>query len=125
MVRLATTPWCYTRVAQPGIRRSRGGPGGRVVRCSVRCVSQRRSNRRRRESLTGNDTATATGTITIAGVTQPVEFDVRLVESPDGVRTEGETQIDLTDFSVAPPKLWRGLLKVGKVVRVQFDAVLR
>ena len=54
-----------------------------------------------------------------------VEFDVRLVESPDGVRTEGETQIDLTDFSVAPPKLWRGLLKVGKVVRVQFDAVLR
>ena len=35
------------------------------------------------------------------------------------------SQIDLTDFSVAPPKLWRGLLKVGKVVRVQFDAVLR
>ena len=88
-------------------------------------VSQRRSNRRRRESLTGNDTATATGTLTIAGVTQPIEFDVRLVESPDGVRTEGETQIELTDFSVTPPELWRGLLKVGKVVRVQFDAVLR
>ena len=75
--------------------------------------------------MTGNDTATATGTLTIAGVTQPIEFDVRLVESPDGVRTEGEPQIDLTDFSVAPPELWRGLLKVGKVVRVQFDAVLR
>ena len=55
----------------------------------------------------------------------PVEFDVRLVESPDGVRTEGETQIELTDFSVTPPELWRGLLKVGKIVRVQFDAVLR
>ena len=55
----------------------------------------------------------------------PIEFDVTLVESPDGVRTEGETQIDLTDFSIAPPELWRGLLKVGKMVRVQFTATLQ
>ena len=78
-----------------------------------------------RYTMTGRDSATATGTIAIAGVTQPIECDVRLVESPDGVRTEGETQIDLTDFSGAPPELWRGLLKVGKMVRVQFTAVLQ
>ncbi len=78
-----------------------------------------------RYTMTGSATATAAGTITISGVTKPIEFDVTLVESPDGVRTEGETQIDLTDFSIAPPELWRGLLKVGKMVRVQFAVTLK
>ena len=78
-----------------------------------------------RYTMSGNGAATASGTITISGVTQPIEFDVTLAESPDGVRTEGETQIDLTDFSIAPPELWRGLLKVGKMVRVQFTATLK
>ena len=76
-------------------------------------------------TMTGSDTATATGTIMIAGVRRPIEFDVTLVSSSDGVRTAGETEIDLTDFSIAPPELWRGMLKVGKVVRIQFDAVLQ
>ncbi len=78
-----------------------------------------------RYTMTGNNMATTTGTITIAGVTKPIELDVRLASSPDGVRSEGETQIDMTDFSITPPELWLGMLKVGKVVRVQFDAVLR
>ena len=78
-----------------------------------------------RYTMTGNNMATTTGTITIAGVTRPIEFDVRLVSSPDGVRSEGETLIDMTDFSITPPQLSLGMLKVGKVVRVQFDALLR
>ena len=78
-----------------------------------------------RYTMSGSGAATAAGTITISGVTKPIEFDVTVVESPDGVRTEGETQIDLTDFSIAPPELWRGLLKVGKMVRVQFAATLK
>jgi hypothetical protein len=40
------------------------------------------------------------------------------------VRTVGETSIDMTQFSVAPPVIWQGLLKVGKDVRIRFDAVL-
>lgn len=78
-----------------------------------------------RYTMTGNNMATTTGTITIAGMTKPIAFNVRLVSSPDGVRSEGETLIDMTDFSITPPQLWRGMLKVGKVVRVQFDALLQ
>jgi len=74
--------------------------------------------------MTGPDAARATGKMTITGVTRPVDFDVKLVRSAQGVRTVGETSIDMTQFNVAPPVIWQGLLKVGKDVRIRFDAVL-
>jgi hypothetical protein len=76
-------------------------------------------------TLTGNDAAKTTGKMTITGVTKPIEFDVKLVPSPQGVRTVGETSIDMTQFNLTPPTLWLGAMKVGKVVRVRFDAVLQ
>lgn len=76
-------------------------------------------------TLTGKDTAKTTGKMTITGVTKPIEFDVRLAPSPQGVRTVGETSIDMTQFNITPPEVWLGALKVGKVVRVKFDAVLQ
>lgn len=75
-------------------------------------------------TLTGNDTAKAAGKITITGVTRPIDLDIRLVPLPQGVRTVGETSIDMTQFKVTPPILWLGGLKVGKDVRIRFDAVL-
>ena len=76
-------------------------------------------------TMTGNNAGTATGEITISGVTKPIEFAVTLRSSGGGVRAEGEAQIDMTDFEVAPPELWLGMLKVGKDVRIEFDAVLK
>lgn len=76
-------------------------------------------------TLTDNDTAKTTGKITITGVTKPISFDVKLVPSPQGVRSVGETSIDMTQFAITPPTLWMGMLKVGKEVRVRFDAVLQ
>lgn len=76
-------------------------------------------------SLAGNDSAKTTGKMTIAGVTKPISFDVKLVPSSQGVRATGETSIDMTQFAIPPPSLWQGLLKVGKDVRVRFDAVLQ
>ncbi len=75
-------------------------------------------------TLTGNDTAQTKGTITIAGVTRPIEFDVRLTPSSQGVRSVGETTINMTDFNITPPSLWLGMLNVGEMVRVRFEAVL-
>ncbi|MBI1873465.1 MAG: YceI family protein [Acidobacteria bacterium] len=75
-------------------------------------------------TMTG-ETAKTTGKLTIAGATKPVSFDVRLVPSPKGVRGVGETTIDLTQFGVTPPVIWQGLLKVGKDVRVRFEALLQ
>ncbi|MEK6631321.1 MAG: YceI family protein, partial [Acidobacteriota bacterium] len=65
-----------------------------------------------------------TGRLTITGVTKPVRFDVKLIPSPQGVRTVGETSVDMTQFKVTPPDLWNGLLRVGKDVRIRFEAVL-
>jgi hypothetical protein len=76
-------------------------------------------------TLTGNNAAKTTGKLTITGVTRPVSFEVKLSPSPQGVRAVGETSIDMTQFKVTPPDLWLGMLKVGKDVRVRFDAVLQ
>jgi hypothetical protein len=74
--------------------------------------------------LSGN-TAKAAGKLTIAGVTRPVNLDVRFEPSGGGLRATGETTIDMTQFGVAPPEIWEGLLKVGKEVRVRFETLLQ
>jgi hypothetical protein len=77
-----------------------------------------------RYELTGEKTATATGTMTIDGVTKPIDLEVTFASSPQGLRTEGTTIIDMTQFNVTPPEVWLGLLKVGKDVQVTFEAIL-
>ena len=74
-------------------------------------------------SLTG-ETAEASGTITIHGVTGPITLGIELVESSEGVRGVGETAIDMTEFDVTPPSVFLGLLNVGEVVTIEFDAPL-
>jgi polyisoprenoid-binding protein YceI len=69
-----------------------------------------------------DDTAAATGTITIHGVTQPISLDIELTDSPEGTRGIGQTEIDMTAFGLTPPSLWGGLLSVGEMVQIQFDA---
>lgn len=77
-----------------------------------------------RYELAGADAAKATGTLTIAGVTKPIALDLQLAPAPPGLRAHGETIIDLTQFGLKPPVIFDGLLKVGKDIRVKFDAVL-
>jgi hypothetical protein len=75
-------------------------------------------------TLAGTGMARATGNLTINGVTKPISFDVRLSPSSRGLLGAGETSIDMTEFGVTPPVIFEGLLKVGKEVRIKFDAVL-
>lgn len=74
-------------------------------------------------SLAGN-TAEASGSITIHGETKPLALEIELVESEDGVRGVGETDVNMTEFGVTPPSVWLGLLNVGEVVTIAFDAPL-
>ena len=69
-------------------------------------------------------TAEASGTITIHGVTRPIALEIELVDSPDGVRGVGEAEIDMTEFGVTPPSVFLGLMNVGEVVTIEFDALL-
>lgn len=74
--------------------------------------------------LTGPEAANATGTLAIDGVTRPMDLEVTLTPSPQGLRTAGTTTIDMTQFDVTPPTVWLGMLKVGKDVKVTFEAIL-
>ena len=67
------------------------------------------------------DTAQASGTLTMHGVTKPISLEIDLVESADGYRGVGETEIDMTGFGVTPPSVWGGLLNVGEQVQVAFE----
>ncbi len=71
-----------------------------------------------------DDTAEASGSITIHGVTKPITLEIALVKSADGVRGVGQTEVDMTEFGVTPPSVWLGLLNVGEVVTIDFDAPL-
>lgn len=76
-------------------------------------------------TLNGDDAAVWTsGKLTVMGVTKPVSFDVKMVPAPEGLRAIGDTTLDMTQFNVKPPDLWNGLLRVGKNVRIRFEAVL-
>ena len=75
-------------------------------------------------TLDGANTAKLDGRLTITDVTKPLALDVKLAETPLGLRVTGETTIDMTQFNVTPPDLWGGLLRVGNNVRIRFDAVL-
>ena len=74
-------------------------------------------------SLDG-DTAEASGTITIHGTTNPITFEIELVESSEGMRGVGEAELNMAEFGVTPPSVFLGLLNVGEVVTIEFDAPL-
>ncbi len=75
-------------------------------------------------TVTGNGTAQVSGSLTIAGVTNPINMNVALQPEGDALRATGETPIDMTEYGVEPPRVMLGLLQVRDVARVAFDALL-
>ncbi len=68
----------------------------------------------------------ATGELTIAGVTKPVELDAQLTPLPEGgVRVVGKVDIQMQDYGVKPPSLLFGTLKVANDVSVKFDTAIQ
>ena len=68
--------------------------------------------------------AEATGPMTILGTTNPITFDIQLVQSADGMRGVGEAELDMTDYGVTPPSVWLGMLNVGEIVTIKFETPL-
>jgi hypothetical protein len=67
----------------------------------------------------------ASGAMTITGVTQPVSFPLTLKPSPQGVEVEGNTRLEFKTFSLDPPTVMLGMLKVGPQIRIQFKGVVK
>ncbi|MGQ0732262.1 MAG: YceI family protein [Acidobacteriota bacterium] len=68
--------------------------------------------------------ATVTGAMTITGVTQPVTVPVALKGSPQGLQLEGNTRMEFKTFSLDPPTVMLGLLKVGPQLRITFKGMV-
>ncbi len=72
----------------------------------------------------GNE-AIAVGELTIAGVTQPVELNIRFFPlDQGGVRIVGQFNIQMRDYSVKPPSFLFGIIKVSNDVTVSFNSAL-
>jgi polyisoprenoid-binding protein YceI len=73
-------------------------------------------------AVDGDDGAQASGEITIHGVTQPLALEIDFEESADGIRGIGRTELDITEFGLTPPSLWLGMLNVGAIIQIEFNA---
>lgn len=68
--------------------------------------------------------ATASGTMTVTGVSAPVSVPVRLTATDKGVQVEGNTRLEFATFKLDPPTVFLGMLKVGPQIRVGFKGLV-
>jgi polyisoprenoid-binding protein YceI len=69
----------------------------------------------------GVNTVSAKGSLTIAGVTKPVDMQVEISAPVQGKLTfEGSYQINMPDYGIAPPTAFFGTLKTGNKIIISF-----
>ncbi len=66
----------------------------------------------------------STGTMTITGVSKPLNLSLALKQGATGVEVAGNAQLEMTDYGVDPPVVMAGLLKVGPRIRIQFKGTV-
>lgn len=75
--------------------------------------------------MDGSD-AVLTGTLELAGQTNPVEIAATVSESGDTIRVQAEHTIRMTEWGIKPPTLMLGTMKVHDDVTIHVDvAVVR
>jgi len=70
----------------------------------------------------------AKGDLTLAGVTKPVSFAVKILPMADKkLKISGDTAVKMTDFNIQPPapKIALGMLKTGDEVKLTFDWIVQ
>lgn len=74
---------------------------------------------------TAKKTLTANGTLSMAGVTKPVELHLLYKVLPDGeLQITGKHTLRMTDFKMEPPTAMMGTIKVGDEVVINFELTL-
>lgn len=64
------------------------------------------------------------GRLTLAGVTNEIEMDVKTEKAADGgVRFTGTAPLKMTDYKMTPPTAMFGALRTGDDVTIGFDVV--
>lgn len=68
-------------------------------------------------------TVTATGELTIAGVTREVTVEASCIEQGNQLVCTGTEEMKMTDFDMDPPRLFLGTLRTHDDVTVEFNMV--
>ena len=66
----------------------------------------------------------AVGLLKIAGVEKEVAFDLRTERRDSSLAVNGEVELLMTDFGIAPPKAMLGMLRTDPKVKITFETVL-
>jgi polyisoprenoid-binding protein YceI len=78
------------------------------------------------KELSGQGTGmTAKGDLTIAGVTKPVSFPVKMTSAGNKITFEGSLQTRLTTFSVTPPTALLGTVKTNDEITLSFKSTFQ
>jgi polyisoprenoid-binding protein YceI len=64
------------------------------------------------------------GTLTVAGVEQPVDLVLDVREAGGVLQVHGSRDLLMTDFGIKPPTMFMGMLKTNNKVTVKFDLQL-
>jgi hypothetical protein len=66
---------------------------------------------------------TATGDLTIGGVTRRVSVDATCINGDDGLICSGSSQLKMSDFNIDPPVMFLGTLRTGDEITVEYRIV--
>ena len=69
------------------------------------------------------DAVTASGHLTVAGVTKPVELQVALSAEGENLRMKGTKTLLMTDFGIDPPVMMLGTIKTRNEIEINFDVI--
>lgn len=76
-------------------------------------------------SGSGDFTITATGNLSMAGATRPIEIIAKAKVLGNGdVQIAGSQKLNMRDFNMTPPTAMMGTIKVGEEVTIKFDITL-
>ncbi len=66
------------------------------------------------------------GNLTIAGVTKEVDMDVYAVVNKDGsITCTGSDKLNMTDYSIKPPKFMLGAMKTGDAITLNYTLLYK
>lgn len=69
------------------------------------------------------NTVKAVGTLTVAGVSKPIELNASLKVDGDNLKIAGIKKILMSEFGITPPTMMMGALKTADEVEISFDVI--
>ena len=76
------------------------------------------------EAAAGGVTVKPTGTLTVAGVEQPIDMVLDVKEVAGALQVRGTRDLLMTDFGIKPPTMFMGMLKTDDKVTIKFELQL-